>query len=156
VGVLGDACTGVPPSSQLATTVLEDVVAAALRSIQDDATVTHLGTRYTLLRGMTVYTPAADPAMRLRLRLLGARLLDAPSAEATHLALPSSSSLQERRAVRAALGNAMVGQSVAEEGRAAHYKHLVSERWVEQCERACARVDEMPEGQWFDQAAAAR
>jgi DNA ligase-4 len=148
--VLQDGPTSALPIAPFTTSILEDTVAAALRSIRDDEVVTRLGTRYTLLRGMTVYTPPNHPALRLRLRLLGAKLLDAPLVEATHVALPSSSSLEERRAVRETLRDAMLSQFEAERV-AADSKHLVSERWVQQCERACARVDELPEGQWFEE-----
>lgn len=142
--------SSVPTSTPFATSVLEDVVASALRSFNNDAIVARLGTRHAVLRGASVYTPAAHPALRLRLRLLGARLLDAPIAEATHVALPSNSSLEERRAVRAALRDAMISQLEVEDVATTH-KHLVSERWLDRCEHACARVDELPEGQWFDE-----
>jgi hypothetical protein len=149
-GVPRDVSTAVSPSAPPFTaSVLEDAVASALRSLHNDSIVKRLRTRYALLRGTTVYAPASNTALRLRLRLLAARLLDAPVAEATHVALPSTSSPDERRAVRAALRDAMVSH-YEEEGAASAHEYLVSERWLDQCERACARVEELPEAQWFD------
>jgi DNA ligase-4 len=111
----------------------------------DDGAAASLHTRHGMLRGAVVFVPSKCLALRLRLRLFGASTLETPSAEATHAALPSATAAAERRRLRDALTGARVADA-----RPSVRAHLVSERWLEECERLGERAPEEPEGAWFD------
>ena len=115
----------------------------------DDETSTRLSTRHSMLRGATVYAPPASAALRLRLRLRGARLLDDPDAAATHAALPAHSSAAEQLVLKGLMRGAML-QHEALHAVPSRHKHYVSERWLTECERTGRRCEEQPEEQWFD------
>ena len=127
----------------------EAAVAAKLRRL-DDASATALRTQYSALRGAVAYAPSA--AARLRLRLRGARVLDAPAADATHAVLPDGADVRAAAAAaRTAFREAMLRDEEAEEageegggGARPFHKRIVTEGWLAACEEAGAWVDERP------------
>ena len=125
----------------------EAAVAAKLRRL-DDASATALRTQYSALRGAVAYAPSA--AARLRLRLRGARVLDAPAADATHAVLPDGADVRAAAAAaRTAFREAMLREEAAEDeegggGARPFHKRIVTEGWLAACEEAGAWVDERP------------
>ena len=106
----------------------------------------------SMLSGVVAYAPRA--AIRLRLRLAGARVLDVPDfAAVTHAVLPSSSLVdggcaevrQRLTAARLAMdrraesdGDASAGAAQAKHG----YAWLVDESWLVACEAGGRRAEE--------------
>jgi len=118
-------------------------VADALRDL-DDETAVALRTRYAMLRGVVAYVPRGSVALRLRLRLLGAQTVDEPSAASTHAVLSASTSADERQRLRDKFTEDRVRDGCPSCGR-----HIVSDRWLAECERRGQREPEAHEDAWF-------
>uniref|UniRef100_A0A6V2SM55 BRCT domain-containing protein n=1 Tax=Emiliania huxleyi TaxID=2903 RepID=A0A6V2SM55_EMIHU len=118
-------------------------VADALRDL-DDETAVALRTRYAMLRGVVAYVPRGSVALRLRLRLLGAQTVDEPSADSTHAVLSASTSADERQRLRDKFTEDRV-----RDGRPSCGRHIVSDRWLAECERRGQREPEAQEDAWF-------
>ena len=105
----------------------------------DETTRRALRTPLGSLRDVVAYSARAS--VRLRLRLLGATVVDAPAARVTHAVLPPSSLTDgtvER--VQGAMRDAMVDDAA----NRFFQKKLVDERWVGECERQERWVEEQP------------
>ena len=122
-----------PPSS-------EDWVASDFRLLPEaDAGTLRRGITCALL-GVVAYSPRA--AMRLRLRILGAKPLAEPAAGVTHAVLPEASVMDGMCAkVRGDLTRARVAAADVDAGIS---PWIVSEAWVAECECRGAHAAEQP------------
>ena len=126
----------------------EEKLREAMRALPDDDVATLTAGPATCLLGVVGY--AQRPATRLRLRIGGARTVDAPTAGVTHVVLPASAASDGSLAsIRAAITRARVdaaavdgGEGGVECGEGGVSACFVSESWLDACESRGARVEE--------------
>ena len=124
---------------------LEAMVLGYLDRLEDDRDLAELrrGPTRMLLSRVVAYAPSA--AVRLRLRLAGAAVVsdpEAPGATVTHAVLaPSAVADGSCAQVRAALTRARLSATQAS-GKQVAYAYILSEGWLDACERAKQKADE--------------
>ena len=112
-----------------------------MRALPDDDVATLTAGPATCLLGVVGY--AQRPATRLRLRIGGARTVDAPTAGVTHVVLPASAASDGSLAsIRAAITRARVDAAAVDGGEGGVSACFVSESWLDACESRGARVEE--------------
>lgn len=132
-------------SSTRSVAEVEAMVLGYLDRLEDDRDLAELrrGPTRMLLSRVVAYAPSA--AVRLRLRLAGAAVVsdpEAPGATVTHAVLaPSAIADGSCARVRAALTRARLGATQAN-GMQVAYAYILSEAWLDACERAEQKVGE--------------
>eukprot|EP00965_Chrysotila_dentata_P133166 4403632-Pleurochrysis_carterae.AAC.1 len=102
----------------------------------DDRALRALTTRFTMLRGVVAYAPT--PHTQITLRILGASVLESPTAAATHAVLLASTPPERVRTLKQQFRDARIGS----DRLASFDKWVVTEAWLAACIQSGRRVDE--------------